>query len=335
MRVFLFSVYPDERLGVPVNNAFCYSRAFERSIEGRFTPRMRGACLGVLRYLAIFANHSPGDCCGVRIDRGEIVVSARAIEEHTGLSAKTIRNALDRLEKACYIRKKGANQGASQPNVYVVVCYDDIDGFSENGQAKGQEKGKQGATEKEEERRINKDGEVPREEGFDPEGPIATAPTPPPGWAAGYVDSWDTLFPATKNRLVSRIEDEAAVMRAVEMEGKSLGDLERLRDWLKESGRIAAYQRPGRWFKFTGSGQRVIDQIDLEMEAWEARNRRKPAQGGPGSTNGGSRDHRQEARDFLAREAAGLPTGGRDYRQEARDFLAKEAAKAAEKGGVA
>ena len=93
-------------------------------------------------------------------------------------------------------------------------------------------------------------------------------------WARGFVESWNETFPKTLNHRTNQLADEAAVQRAVEMEGKSLGELQRIRDWLKSSGRFAAYQRPQRWIQLTSNSIRVIDQIELEMEAAQVQQRK-------------------------------------------------------------
>ncbi len=155
-----------------MNNAFCYSRDKETSLYGMFSKRMEGACLTLLRYLTIHANHSPGYYAGHPIQRGEIAASLNHLESHTGLSQKTIRNALDHLQKANEVCQKGAVKGANRTMLYCVVNYEDWDDYAKKGQSEGQARGKQGATSKEEVKKKKEENtgrDIAREAAAEPE----------------------------------------------------------------------------------------------------------------------------------------------------------------------
>jgi hypothetical protein len=150
-----------------MNNTFAYSREKEMELMGNVSRRLHGACLSVMRYLVLHANHSPGAYAGRRVERGEIVASLPHLEHMTGLGEKTIRNALNQLEKLNEVRKKGADEGAGKgadrTNVYVLVNYELWDSLSEKGQTdgpiEGRARGRQGAASKEE--KEEKDKAVP------------------------------------------------------------------------------------------------------------------------------------------------------------------------------
>jgi len=85
-----------------------------------------------------------------------------------------------------------------------------------------------------------------------------------PHWSADYLSRWNALYPLTLNRRTNQLLDQAAVQRA-EAEGIRPDELEELRDWLGETGKIAFYPRPAQWFNLNANGVRIIDQIRLEM----------------------------------------------------------------------
>jgi len=125
-----------------MNNAFCYSRDKENALFASLPRRIAGQCLVVMQRLLFDAAHTAGVYNGEELERGEVAISVDAIHAKTSLSIKSIRNALKNLEKCHELGKQRASQGASRPNVYVVVNYEDWDELSKKGQAELNERGK-------------------------------------------------------------------------------------------------------------------------------------------------------------------------------------------------
>ena len=117
----------------------------------------RPNCLALFVYLIANANREGKDWNGIKIERGQLVTSRARLVAGTGISEKSIRNALQELEKAerakqrAYpgakpFRTQGAKQGAKSFTL-ITIC--DIDSYmapsKAEGQAEGQAEKKSGA----------------------------------------------------------------------------------------------------------------------------------------------------------------------------------------------
>lgn len=132
-----------------MNNAFCYSRDKENELWNKLHSRLGGACLTVISRLVLDAAYQERVEDGIVVNRGQILISVDAIHLKTGLSVKTIRNALTTLEKLNETGKSRANQGANRKLLYTIVNYEVWDAFSKNGQMDFKQRGNQGANENE------------------------------------------------------------------------------------------------------------------------------------------------------------------------------------------
>jgi hypothetical protein len=159
-----------------MNNCFAFNREMEYELKRDISPRILGACLSVMRYMAIHANHTPGTYLGGVVGRGEMVTSVENLEKETGLKTKTLRNVLKALKGANKVADKGAIKGANTPTLYHIVNYDGWDAFSAKEAIKRANKGAdKGATSKE---------EVKEEK----ERSTSTPPTPPSAPQQGGVE---------------------------------------------------------------------------------------------------------------------------------------------------
>lgn len=149
------------------DNYLALDRDELEDIEERFSPRISGAACSVFLRMLLIANHTPGFFEGKYLERGDVNVSLETLREKTGLSTKTIRNAIHQLIIKNEIVKKGANEGANGSSIYQIVNYNTCDAFYKKGAnevaSMGQAWGKHGATSKEfkEEKRIESNPSSP------------------------------------------------------------------------------------------------------------------------------------------------------------------------------
>lgn len=127
-----------------MSDFFALDRRAMKDLAGRCSPRLRGPCLSLMRYLLTEANYQDAWVGGKLLQRGQVFCSLTTMEESTGLSKKTLRNALEQLSDGHYDTVKrgtpGARQGARELALqgardgYTVTClsYDTYDG-SKNG----------------------------------------------------------------------------------------------------------------------------------------------------------------------------------------------------------
>jgi len=116
------------------------SRPALRELEGRLKTRIPGACISVLLRLLLDARHTEGDFQGIRLKRGEVLTGRPYLSRRTGLSEKSVRNALGALEEAGELIDrgpqrgcKGAAAGAIVGTLYLVVKYDLYDATRNKG----------------------------------------------------------------------------------------------------------------------------------------------------------------------------------------------------------
>ena len=139
-----------------MDNAFIFNRAALDELEDRLKTRIKGACLTVMRYMILAANHSDGMYRNVAVKRGQILCGRNQIQEKTGLSDRTIRSAIEVLKKHSELTAKTQNKATSkvtskvtnQVALYTVVNYGSYDGASDEVTSKATSKA---TTEKEEE----------------------------------------------------------------------------------------------------------------------------------------------------------------------------------------
>ena len=91
------------------------------------------------------ANYTDSEWHGITIQRGQFVTSLNTLSQETGLSIKQIRSALDRLKKAGYVASKQTNKY----RIITMLNYDEMQQTASKMASKGQTKGKQRATDKE------------------------------------------------------------------------------------------------------------------------------------------------------------------------------------------
>jgi DNA-binding Lrp family transcriptional regulator len=89
-------------------------------------------------HLILKANYENKKWRGERINRGQLFTSIRHMAMEVGISEKAIRNSLKKLEKTSEIIVEGASHGTM-----ITICK--YDTYQDNGKAKGEPKGKQGA----------------------------------------------------------------------------------------------------------------------------------------------------------------------------------------------
>lgn len=103
----------------------------------------------VFLYCLLKANFSDSRYKGIEVRRGELFTSTAKIAIETGISAKAVRIALDKLQSTGEIETQGASRGTK-----ITICkYDQYqneepDKGQTEGQAKGKPKGKRGASER-------------------------------------------------------------------------------------------------------------------------------------------------------------------------------------------
>lgn len=90
----------------------------------------------------IRANHSDSEWKGITIKRGEFVTSLGKLSTELGISVKTIRTSLKRLNRTSDV----ASQGFTQHTVIKVINYDKYQDRASDRANEGQTKGKRRAT---------------------------------------------------------------------------------------------------------------------------------------------------------------------------------------------
>ena len=120
----------------------------------------RPLCVALFAYLLAHANREPKAWNGIRIERGQLVTSRASLAAGTGISEKSVRNALQELVQAgrasqrAYGRASASRIGrASQwANGFTIVSICDFDSYSglsvEAGQPKGQPKNESRASQR-------------------------------------------------------------------------------------------------------------------------------------------------------------------------------------------
>jgi len=99
------------------------------------TPNM----VHVFIHLLLSANHEDGKWQGASVLRGQLITGRKSISEATGISEKSIRTSLARLEQTGEISKKSA----SKYSIITICKYND---YQTVEQAKGPARGQQGAS---------------------------------------------------------------------------------------------------------------------------------------------------------------------------------------------
>jgi len=109
----------------------------------------------VFLHLLIVANHKDNKWRGIDIKRGQRLTSISALASETNLSIKNIRTSIKRLKSTNEV----ASISTAQHTVFTMVNYDLYQDEASEVANKGQTKGKQGATNKNDknENNVNKD----------------------------------------------------------------------------------------------------------------------------------------------------------------------------------
>jgi len=98
----------------------------------------------VFLHLLLVANHKDNKWRGIDIKRGQRLTSISALASETNLSIKNIRTSIKRLKSTNEV----ASQSTAQHTVFTMVNYDLYQEGANEVANKGQAKGKQGATNK-------------------------------------------------------------------------------------------------------------------------------------------------------------------------------------------
>lgn len=104
----------------------------------------------VFLHLLLMANHAPGKWKGIEVGRGQHITSTKKLAKETGLTIKEVRTALLHLEKTGEISKKGASKWTLLTVENYGFYQDDEPERGKQRASKGQTKGKQRATNKNE-----------------------------------------------------------------------------------------------------------------------------------------------------------------------------------------
>lgn len=110
-----------------MKNAFVFEREPLKNLAHKLPQRLRGACLSIMRYLILEANHSPGWWDGKQLQRGQIFTGRNRLHQETGLSPRTVRSSIALLQKLAEVTSEATSEGT----FYVIVNYDSYDGLSE------------------------------------------------------------------------------------------------------------------------------------------------------------------------------------------------------------
>jgi hypothetical protein len=104
-------------------------------------------------HLLLVANHKDGKWRGIEIKRGQRLTSLSKLADETNLSVKNIRTAIKRLKSTNEV----ASLSNAQHTVFTVVNYDSYQGEASQVASEGQAKGKQVATNKNDNNKDNKE----------------------------------------------------------------------------------------------------------------------------------------------------------------------------------
>jgi len=119
-------------------------------------------------YLLLNANHEEGNWRGINIKRGQILTGLNSLNEKTGISIRTLRTCLDRLEKTKEIDRQTTNKYS-----IITICnYESYQGEKLNSDkhndkqltSKRQASDKQATTNNNEENKKNDNNEKKEEE---------------------------------------------------------------------------------------------------------------------------------------------------------------------------
>ena len=118
-------------------------------LEQRLESKIPGACMTIMLRLLVDACYAPTTTNNIALQRGQIYIGRDKIRTKTGLSPKTIRNALDVLRKQGEIstertirrgqrfEEQGANEGANAANIITLLHYDTYDAAFRKGANEG------------------------------------------------------------------------------------------------------------------------------------------------------------------------------------------------------
>ena len=106
----------------------------------------------VFLHLLLVANHKDNKWRGIEIKRGQRLTSISALAIETNLSIKNIRTSIKRLKSTNEV----ASHSTAQHTVFTMVNYDLYQEGASEVANKGQAKGKQGATNKND-KNVNKE----------------------------------------------------------------------------------------------------------------------------------------------------------------------------------
>jgi len=106
----------------------------------------------VFLHLLLVANHKDNKWRGIEIKRGQRLTSISALADETHLSIKNIRTSIKRLKSTNEV----ASHSTAQHTVFTMVNYDLYQEGASEVANKGQAKGKQGATNKNDKNDNNK-----------------------------------------------------------------------------------------------------------------------------------------------------------------------------------
>lgn len=83
-----------------------------------------------------------------------------------------------------------------------------------------------------------------------------------------FVLGWNADFPKTVNSRTSQIEDQNAI-QVLLAEGRTPAHLVQVRAWMKANGKAVYWSRPRNLLDYSkgGAGTRVIDLVEMEMDA--------------------------------------------------------------------
>jgi len=105
----------------------------------------------VFLHLLLVANHKDNKWRGIDIKRGQRLTSISSLAEETNLSIKNIRTSIKRLKSTNEV----ASHSTAQHTVFTMVNYDLYQAEASEVASKGQAKGKQGATNKNDKKEKN------------------------------------------------------------------------------------------------------------------------------------------------------------------------------------
>ena len=103
-----------------MDDFFAFNRKIFRELRPKLPRRIAGACLSMMRYFLVEAQHSKTFYQGMVIERGQIFRGRLKVSEDTGLSERTVRTAIKRLESIGELASKPTSGGT----IFTIVKYD-------------------------------------------------------------------------------------------------------------------------------------------------------------------------------------------------------------------